>query len=140
MELANAILNLAGDVNQQVQKWSITPAEAAVLRYIHGADALNEIEIIGTVDRKDAAERDRLVQVYGKGEDGQVRSKAVEALFPGLGSRLPGQFDDLPDPVGRDGIEETVEVITPVASKKSAGKGKAKDPEPAPAEPKEIFS
>lgn len=152
MELANAILNLAGDVNQQVQKWGITPAEAAVLRFIHGSDALNDIAVIGTVDRKDTAERERLVQEYGRGENGQVRSKAVEALFPGLGSRLPNSFEDLPDPVGHGDEEETVEVFTPIAAKpKSGGKTKAakaeapvSEPgtasEPVPGETKEIFS
>lgn len=126
MELANAILNLAGDVNQQVQKWAITPAEAAVLRYIHGNDALNDIKVFGTVERRDAVERERLVQEYGRGENGQIQSKAVDALFPGLGSRLPSSFEDLPDPVGREEAEETVEVITPIAPKKGSGKKAAK--------------
>lgn len=129
MELANATLNLAGDANQQVQKWSITPAEAAVLRHIHGQDALHGLTVIATVDRKGAVERERLVQVYGRGIDGQIRSAAVDALFPGLGARLPESFDELPDPIAAEEIEETEEVVTPVAPKKPAKKAKKEEPD-----------
>ncbi|UXS23085.1 Rho termination factor N-terminal domain-containing protein [Agrobacterium tumefaciens] len=96
MEKGNALVALGGDSGNTVPKYDVTPAEIAVLRVIHGDDAVYDIEKTGTVNRTNRAELSRLTEVYGQRQpNGNSAAPAVSALFPGAAARVFESFDEL---------------------------------------------
>ena len=96
MQLANALLALAGDVGNTVPKFGVTPSEVAVLRFIHGEDAVTDIEVLDAeVQRSSREERERLSHAYGANEGERRVSRAVEALFPGIAARVFDNFEEM---------------------------------------------
>lgn len=96
MQTANLLLALGGDTGNTIQKYGVTPAETAVLRVIHGDDAVFDIEPTGTVDRTHRAELERLRFEYGiRQPDGSRRAPAVDQLFPGAAARVFEKFNEL---------------------------------------------
>jgi hypothetical protein len=87
MEIANVMVNLGGDAGNQVPKYEVTVSEIAVLIGIHGEEAVHDIEPLGFVDRPNHAERQRLMEFYGKIQDGRDMSP-VGQLFPGANARM----------------------------------------------------
>lgn len=81
MELCNATVRLGGSVGHTVEKVHLTPPEIAVLRQIHGQDAVINIAIVHMDKRSHSIERDRLEKLYGP--------KVVAELFPGTMAKLP---------------------------------------------------
>lgn len=101
MQTANIMLSLGGDHGTTVPKYNITAAEIAVLRLIHGNDAVRDIEPSGNIERTHREEIDRLRTRYGRakidnGEGDQV--SAVNALFPGAAARVFTSLDELEIP------------------------------------------
>lgn len=94
MQIANVIVDLAGDMLNSVPKFGVTPAEVAVLRAIHGESAVHTIEIVGSANVSGSAEIARLRDAYGKREDSDG-AKIMSSLFPGIGARAPENFADL---------------------------------------------
>jgi hypothetical protein len=98
MQIANILLSLGGDNRNQVPKYDVTPAEVAVLRVIHGEDAVIDIEPLGEIKRTNREERQRLAQIYSQVQpDGTRRSPAVDSLFPGVAARVYESFDEMDD-------------------------------------------
>lgn len=99
MHTANILLSLGGDNGNVVPKYNITAAEIAVLRHIHGEEAVQDIEPAADINRTSRVERQRLVEAYGRRIDGRFASPAVDALFPGAAARVFETLDelDLPD-------------------------------------------
>ncbi|MGF7008108.1 hypothetical protein [Aminobacter sp. BE322] len=98
MQLASILLAIGGDTGNTVPKYDVTPAEVAVLRVIHGDDAVTEIEPISEVARTSRAERQRLIEIYASVQpDGSRRSRAVDMLFPGVAARVFESFDEIDD-------------------------------------------
>lgn len=97
MQLANVQVAIGGDRGNTVTRYRVTPAEIAVLRVIHGSDAVYDVDPLNrSVDRASHVERDRLMVAYGKSEDGQaISAPAVEKLFPGMGANLPTRLDQV---------------------------------------------
>lgn len=105
MEYATLLLSLNGKADHQVPKYGVTPAEAAVLRVLHGDDAVTDIDVIGELGdtddenlqpRTDRQEIERLRAMYSRQEGEVITSPAVTALFgSGLGAKLPKTFADL---------------------------------------------
>lgn len=95
MQTANIVLALGGDRNNTVPKYNVTPAEAAVMRQIHGDDSVREVNITGSVQRTHRQEIGRLAERYGR-RDGERRiSPEVNELFPGAAARVFETFDEL---------------------------------------------
>lgn len=99
MERANIMLSLAGDRGNTLPKYSVTPAEIAVLRAIHGPESVHDVERVE--DDKDADNRSELARlrgIYGGATDGNL-GKIVDKLFPGAGARVMEKLSelDLPD-------------------------------------------
>ncbi len=94
MELANCLVSLGGDKNNQVPKFGVTPAEIMVLQAIHGDDAVTEVEPLSdTVERSNAEEIERLVAHYpAKDEDGQL---VIRSVYPGGRPMLHQTIADL---------------------------------------------
>jgi hypothetical protein len=99
MQIANIMLSLGGDHGNQVYKHSVTAAEIAVLRAIHGDDAVKDVEPIGDVKRSHREERGRLIETYGGAKIPDTKTPIVESLFPGVAARVFENLHelDLPD-------------------------------------------
>lgn len=95
MQTAHILLSLGGDSGNVVPKYNVTAAEIAVLRHIHGDEAVMDVEPSGEVKRNSRVERQRLVEAYGRRIDGRFASPAVDALFPGAASRVFETLDEL---------------------------------------------
>lgn len=98
MQTANVLLALGGDKGNTVPKYEVTAAEVAVLRYIHGEDAVFDIEITGEVSRTHRQEIGRLTEFYGRQEGDRRTSPAVAELFPGAAARVFEDFEELEIP------------------------------------------
>lgn len=94
MQTANIQLSIGGDHGNTVSKFGVTAAEIAVLRAIHGEDAVKEVEPAADVRRNHRDERSRLLDRYGKMRDGKDESP-VSQLFPGVASRVFETLDEL---------------------------------------------
>lgn len=132
MQVANITLALGGDHGQTIQKFNVTPSEVAVLRLLHGSDAVSDVVVVGDVTRTHRSERERLVIAYGRGLEGEIRCPAVDALFPGLAARMFESFDELGEDFGDETPEDEVFTPAPVPVElpKPAKKGRKKAVEP----------
>lgn len=101
MQIANILLSLGGDHGNTIPKFAVTAAEIAVLRAIHGDEAVNDIEPLGDVKRSNREERARIGAIYGQAKIPDTKQSIVESLFPGAAARvfetleeldLPGEF------------------------------------------------
>ena len=80
MQTALVEVLLNGEVLNTVVK-PVTPAEAMLLKSIHGHDCIANPVSNGTIDRAPAVEIERLRKLYGV--------KAFSKVFPGALPRLP---------------------------------------------------
>lgn len=89
MQTANIMLRLGGDAGNTVPKYGVTASEIAVLRVIHGDDAVVDIDPLGeaAVKLSHRAEIQRLGETYGRMIDGSFVAPAVSSLFPGAAAR-----------------------------------------------------
>jgi len=95
MQIANILLALGGDSGNQVPKYNVTAAEIAVLRAIHGEDAVtNVLPLEGDANRTNRTELARLRARYGAAQDGEG-NKVVDTLFPGAAARVFETLDEL---------------------------------------------
>lgn len=93
MQIANIILALGGDTRNTVPKYGVTVSEIAVLRAIHGDDAVTDIDPVGNIGRTSREEIARLKHAYPKvAPDG--KTTVVTELFPGASPAFK-TFDDL---------------------------------------------
>lgn len=103
MELANVMLNIGSDGSAIISKEKVTPAEVAVLRVIHGDDAVTDIEILDEdavnefgKPRTHRQEIARLNEIYGRNlPEGGRAAPAVDRLFPGAAARVFESFEEL---------------------------------------------
>lgn len=136
MEIANCEVRLLGSIQNSVPRLNITPAEAAILREIHGSDSVVRVQAVGADRRPHKDEYERLAAKYGSTttEDG---TKIFYKLFPqSFDPKLPVSFKDvgidliggshesvpdLPDaPDEADADAPAVEEIQPKRRRKSA--------------------
>lgn len=95
MQTANILLALGGDSGNQVPKFGVTAAEIAVLRAIHGDDAVTNVLPLDAQDnRTNRTELARLRARYGAAQDGEG-NKVVDMLFPGAAARVFETIDEL---------------------------------------------
>lgn len=88
MQLANVTVAIAGDTGNTVQKFGVTASEIAILRVIHGEDAVTDIEIVGSDKmRSNRVERERLALIYGATKD-ENNNSYFAILFPGAAARM----------------------------------------------------
>lgn len=130
MQTADVFVSLGGDHGTTVPKYGITVSEIAVLRAIHGNDAVKEIEPKEEIDRGDREEIGRLREIYGHakigGADGQV--SVMSELFPGAAARAFVSFDQLDLD---ESFFKAIARVKPEPLPKGEKKGrKAKDAEP----------
>jgi hypothetical protein len=97
LQTANIWLALGGDMGTTVPKYGVTPSEVAVLRAIHGSDAVFDIEPGEDIDRSNREEMERLRLTYGhaKRQGPSGEEVIVATLFPGAAARAFQSFDEL---------------------------------------------
>lgn len=128
METANILLDIGEDGTTILSKSRVTPAEVAVLRVIHGEDAVTEIEVLAEEattpegnKRTHRQEIARLMEVYGKPTpEGGREARAVTTLFPGAAARVFETFEELELP---DDHFKTKTRATSAKPEPFAGKG-----------------
>lgn len=94
MEYANVEIRLAGSLENTVRK-EVSSPEIAVLKAIHGHDAVVNIKKSRTAPTEQAVERSRLEKNYGE--------SVIAKFFPGVTSKLPATLAE----VGVEVPEET---------------------------------
>lgn len=98
MEVANCEVRLLGDLGNSVPKQGVTPAEALILKTIHGPDSVIKVSIVGSDKRPHKDEYARLESIYG-----QTVSENGTLIFNKI---FPQQFDPkLPLKFSEVGIE-----------------------------------
>lgn len=96
MQTASILLSLSGERDNQIPKYNVTPAEAMLLRALHGDEAVTEIDIVGANETTSRAERGRLFAFYSRPNPrGGRMCPELDALFPGSAARLPDTFDEI---------------------------------------------
>lgn len=103
MQRVNCTVRLSGDTGNTVLKSEVTVAEVAVLRSIHGNEAVVDIKPVRQCKTPHREERDRLSLIYG--------APRVAALFPGMISRLPVTLDDIALVIDGD-LPESAQPVT----------------------------
>lgn len=95
MQRANCFVRLSGDLGTNIPKYGITPPEAAVLRRLHGPDAVNQLTLVSGNDKTPHAEvmEELLKQYTARNKDSNV--PVVLELFPGINPRLPTTFAEV---------------------------------------------
>lgn len=141
MQYANIMLALGGDRGTTVPKAEVSASEIAVLRLIHGAEAVFDVEpveIDEDDERANISDREeirRLAEIYGKARvdtaDG-IQVSVITALFPGAGAKAVTDLKDLdiPDefykPKSRASADD-VDTGKKAKTSKSKAKAKAED-------------
>ena len=97
MQIADCLVRIGGDVGNTVPRYGVTAAELALLREIHGEDAVVEITPIGEVeDYNPVEERSRLSSVYGAAKSCHDKEQfAFAVLYPGANPRLFDKISDI---------------------------------------------
>ena len=130
MQTANIMLAIGGDRGNTVPKYAISVAEIALLRAIHGEDAVFDVEPLETpamdegVVASNRAELNRLRRVYdAKDADG---NRVVDQVYPGAAARVFETLDeiDLPDDYFKP-TERTAPIKAAAPAAKSRAKAKA---------------
>jgi hypothetical protein len=87
MQICNCTVAIGGEVGMTVAKERVTIPELAILRVIHGEDAVRNIEVIADESMDSSEERSRLNAIYRSPEN------VVRDTFGGAGV-LPKTLED----------------------------------------------
>lgn len=91
MQIVDCFVRLNGSVEFEVAKPGITVAEVALLRALHGEDAVVRITAGPVVDVKPRTVKNDLLARYSA--DGP--KKVIETLFPGMYPKVPETLGDV---------------------------------------------
>jgi hypothetical protein len=86
---------LSGDQYHKVFKSDVTVAEIAMLRAIHGEDAVVDIRPTAMGKEKHAEELDRLRAIYGSSNVTKEGKRLLDEVFPGRAPQLPISLADI---------------------------------------------
>lgn len=92
MKLYFCHVRLGGSASHMVPKNDVTAAEIALLREIHGLDAVVDIQLKGSDARSDAAERERLAFNYPQlmADNGAIAMRLFGHFSMPLPKEVPG--------------------------------------------------
>ena len=146
MQIVNCVVALAGDPRNTVPKYAIPVSELALLRLIHGEEAVTEIEVLREERRPHGPELERLREIYAARDENGVFM--VNRLYPGAAPRLYEHLDDLglPDNLfshaqrnrmaaeAPDPLPEPEEAAEAAPAPRRGGRPRKAAPAPAPAD------
>lgn len=92
MQTYNCKVCHGGSLYNEVPVFDVTMPEIAVLRVIHGDDAIKDVRIATSVQRTDGEERERLQNRYGAALSKKRDVRNINGLF-GVGTPLPIEVD-----------------------------------------------
>ena len=140
MKTANIMLGIGGGRDNTFPKYDVTAGEIAVLRAIHGEDAVFDVEPTDTDalnenggPRTNRQELARLKAIYGAARDGSG-ARVVEGLYPGAAARVYEAFDELELPGEYFKATGRAAAVAEPAPKPKRGKTKVEPVAPAPDE------
>ena len=120
MQVCDCLVLVGGDIGKSVMRYGVTAPEVAILRSIHGDDAVRDIVIKSNEKIDSLAERDRLTLTY--------KEEIIAGLF--------GKFGDLPETLADARVQDDL-IVGDETTGKKAGKKKADQPEAAEQQPGE---
>lgn len=92
MQTLNCLVALGGELGMTVPKLGLTVAEARLLQFIHGDDAVHEVEPAGDIPVTKRDIRQDLAERYPAREEGKPPIALI--VFPSLGD-VPETFEEL---------------------------------------------
>lgn len=98
MQLCDCEVRIADSAGHTVIKNNVTPAEIIILKAIHGASAVVNIQPTKMDKRPHGEEWERLTKAYGRAPDGLMdagNGDLLEKLFPGAQKNLPVSLKDI---------------------------------------------
>jgi len=120
MQICNCTVAIGGEAGMTVHKERVTVPELAILRIVHGEDAVRNIEVIADEDMDSNEERARLNAIYKNPEN------VVKDAFGAVGP-LPKTLDDA-------GITDEFVISNSAAKTKRKAKASATEELPIAAE------
>lgn len=94
MQTYDCVVNVGGSIRTEVHKHNVTAAEIAVLRSLHGDDAVTQIAEKGANDKRShAGEIGRLQELYGPRVVGHLFGTAINTRLPVTIKQLPGAVE-----------------------------------------------
>lgn len=115
MQHCSCIVYLDGDRNSSVHKPDVTVAEIALLRAIHGSDAVGGVKPTYVGKEKPAAELERLRFAYQNSNVTKEGAPLVDSVYPGRNPSLPKTLADLGEDDGPDDEDDAAPVEEPPA-------------------------
>ena len=103
MQHCSCIIFLDGDRNSSVHKPDVTVAEIALLRAIHGPDAVDGIKPTFVGKEKPGQELARLRMEYVNSNVTKEGGSLIDAVYPGRNPSIPRTLAELGAP---DAVEE----------------------------------
>jgi hypothetical protein len=95
MQHCSCIVFLDGDRNSSVHKTDVTVAEIALLRAIHGPDAVDGIKPTFVGKEKPAQDLARLRMEYANSNVTKEGGSLIEAVYPGRNPSIPTKLADI---------------------------------------------
>lgn len=95
MQTYSGTIRLSGSLYNEVSKSGMTAAEVILLRKIHGADAVVDLEPTGEINRTDNTERRRLEDIYGMAFRRDEKLRSIENVLGVSGIALPKALADV---------------------------------------------
>jgi hypothetical protein len=94
VEFARLKIRIGGDVQNEIVKSGLTPAEVLLLKHMHGDDAILDVAFV-------EPEKRNMVKRTGEADLARLRDRytsptakaSLHALFPGLNPNVPTTFD-----------------------------------------------
>jgi len=111
MQVCNCTVAIGGDAGMTVYKEGVSVAEIAILRGVHGEDAVRNIEVVADEKIDNTEERSRLISIYRSPEG------IVKDTFGAVGP-LPKTLDEA-------GISDEFVISNTVAKTAKAKKASA---------------
>lgn len=115
MQVCDCLVLVGGDIGNSVMRYGVTAPEIAILRAIHGDDAVRGIVIRSNEDVGSDGERDRLSLTY--------KEEVVAALF--------GKFGDLPETLAEARVQDDL-IASDETRKVARKKAEAASPDKQP--------
>lgn len=106
MQHCSCIVYLDGDRNSSAFKADVTVAEIALLRAIHGPDAVDGIKATFVGKEKPAQDLARLRMEYANSNITKEGGSLIESVYPGRNPSIPTKLADIADSAFDEGEDD----------------------------------